>query len=337
MLPGRIKAQNSDFKVWEIPGVKPEGEGDHLYVWLRKEGLSTPHILSELARRCGLRARDLGCAGRKDRDAITEQWISLPATICGDLEALPVDGEPQELDGGSWQIVKRIRHARSLRTAQLRGNRFALRVSGLDSEQCSELLRRAEGLAAEGRMLNLYGEQRFVDPGAIAEATDLLGRGNLRDRKAKFLVSIAQAAVFNLYLQKRGWLAEPASGEWYGTDAGGRFDGARDDLATLQKRLDDREIIPLGPMPGRDIQPEGRCAELLSEALSELGLDGVDWAGFGKRLRGSWRSLWVPLCDLSAELDEGAVLLQFSLPAGSYATVLVQRLLEDDWIFPRSC
>ncbi|MDE0883486.1 MAG: tRNA pseudouridine(13) synthase TruD, partial [Myxococcota bacterium] len=138
-------------------------------------------------------------------------------------------------------------------------------------------------------------------------------------------------------LQKRGWLAEPASGEWYGTDAGGRFEGARDDLATLQKRLDDREIIPLGPMPGRDIQPEGRCAELLSEALSELGLDGVDWAGFGKRLRGSWRSLWVPLCDLSAELDEGAVLLQFSLPAGSYATVLVQRLLEDDWIFPRSC
>ena len=185
-------------------------------------------------------------------------------------------------------------------------------------------------------MLNLYGQQRFIDPGAIAQAHDLLQQRSLRGRKARFLVSVAQAAVFNEYLQRRGWLAETLSGEWYGTDGGGRFEGAREEPEILQKRLSDGEVRPLGPMPGRDIQPSGRCAELLAESLLALGLEDVSWAGFGKKLRGSWRPLWVPLCEFSASEDGDAVLLQFVLPAGSYATVLVERLLEDEWIFPRS-
>ena len=185
-------------------------------------------------------------------------------------------------------------------------------------------------------MLNLYGGQRFVDPEAIVQARHLLQRGSMRGRKSKFVVSVAQAAVFNDYLQRRGWRAEPLTGEWYGTEGGGRFEGNREDPKALKERLNDGEICPLGPLPGRDIQPEGRCGELLAESLASLNLDDVPWNEFGKRLRGSWRPLWVQLPELTATEADGAVVLQFTLASGSYATVLVQRLLEDTWIFPRS-
>ena len=332
-LPGQIKTVPEDFCVWEIPANAPAGEGDHRMLWIEKRGLSTPHLLTEIARRTGLRSRDLGIAGRKDKWALTQQWVSLPLQLGANESGLPSDGESVTVAEGWFRILNRDLHPRSLKTGQLRGNRFAIVVRGLDAEQEQLLMARVEAVIAEGRMLNPFGEQRFLDPEALAQAAALLRRGRMSGRKDRFLLSIAQAAVFNRYMTLRD-AAEVVDGEWYGTAGGGRFDGAREEQPALLERLRSGEIVPLGPMPGRDVQPVGTCHDLLDQAQRELGLEGSDWSAFGKKLRGTWRPLWVPLNDLTAEPTDDGPRLSFSLPSGSYATVLLERLLEGSWVIP---
>ena len=87
-------------------------------------------------------------------------------------------------------------------------------------------------------------------------------------------------------------------------------------------------------MLGRDVNPTGQCKELVRKACADLDLEALDWSCFGKRLRGAWRATVVPLKGLQSEYDGDAVRLGFSLPAGSYATVVLRRLLEGQWVFP---
>ena len=82
--------------------------------------------------------------------------------------------------------------------------------------------------------------------------------------------------------------------------------------------------------------PSAECLELIEQACVDLDLVGLNWSTFGKRLRGSWRATTVPLTDLRSAPDEHGVRLGFRLPAGSYATVLLRRLLEGQWVFPYS-
>jgi tRNA pseudouridine13 synthase len=334
-LPGLIKSQDNDFRVVEVPAFEPEGQGDHLYLWVEKEGLSTPRVLNQIARLCGLSTRDLGCAGRKDQAAVTQQWLSVPVTLGGALDNLPSDGVFERIgEFGRWRVIRRLHHPRRLKTGQLTGNRFELLVRGLSSSEAEKMVARCDLLSQEARLLNAYGQQRFVDPQAIEQARGLLERGRLRGRKDTFLISIAQAAVFNRYLSLRSELAEPIAGEWYGTLKGGRFDGARESHELIVERLESGEIVPLAPMIGRDVKPDQACGELIAQACDDLSLGGLDWSRFGKKVRGAWRPVWVEVPDLSCSQVDDGVELSFSLPSGSYATVLVDRLLENRWAFP---
>ena len=333
-LPGLIKAHAEDFRVYEIPSFEPEGIGDHLYLWIEKRGVSTPRLLSALAQRCALKVRDLGCAGRKDQIAVSQQWVSLPRTLGGRLDELPENHSPVELDDGYWRILDRQLHPRRLKVGNLLGNRFDILVRGLSGDECKELIGRCEQLVDEGYLVNAYGEQRFIDPHALEQAKRLFRRRRLRGRRDTFVLSIAQAAIFNRYLFYRREFREPISGEWYVTGNGGRFDGEREDLEQLRERLGRGEITPLGPMLGRDVNPTGQCEELVRKACADLDLEALDWSCFGKRLRGAWRATVVPLKGLQSEHHGDAVRLGFSLPAGSYATVVLRRLLEGQWMFP---
>ena len=239
------------------------------------------------------------------------------------------------MDDGDWRILKRRLHPRRLKIGNLRGNRFDLLVRGLTDDQSLELVKRSEALTDEGYLVNAYGEQRFIDPHALDQAKRLFERGRLRGRKDTFVLSIAQAAIFN-DIYSINEFSGPISGEWYGTSKGGRFDGGREDSARLRERLEAGEIVSLGPMLGRDVQPAHQCLDLVRRACADLDLEALDWSRFGKRLRGAWRPTTVPLNDLEAVNDEDGIRLGFSLPAGAYATVLIYRLLEGQWVFPYS-
>ena len=76
-IGGRLRAIAEDFLVEELPLYKPEGKGQHLYINLTKEGLTTREVQEKLANLLNLPATDIGYAGLKDKYARTTQTFSL--------------------------------------------------------------------------------------------------------------------------------------------------------------------------------------------------------------------------------------------------------------------
>jgi tRNA pseudouridine13 synthase len=146
---GAIKSTPADFQVEEIPLYQPCGNGEHLYLFIEKQGVTTFDLLKELARATGLKERDIGYAGLKDACGITRQWLSLPA--CVDMPKI----EPRNIS-----VLKRSRHRNKLRLGHLQGNRFLVRIR----ETGAEALSRAGAILAELEkkgVPNCFGSQRF--------------------------------------------------------------------------------------------------------------------------------------------------------------------------------
>ena len=72
---GQFKSSAEDFKVTEILGYEPIGEGEHIYLWVRKTGLNTAYLAEQIAKFTRLPLRAVTYAGRKDKHAQTEQWL----------------------------------------------------------------------------------------------------------------------------------------------------------------------------------------------------------------------------------------------------------------------
>ncbi len=75
---GTLRTSDDDFAVDEELPYAPAGTGDHVFVRIEKRGLTSPEAAHAIARALGIRDRDIGIAGMKDRRAVTRQWLSLP-------------------------------------------------------------------------------------------------------------------------------------------------------------------------------------------------------------------------------------------------------------------
>ncbi|HEY0991038.1 MAG TPA: tRNA pseudouridine(13) synthase TruD, partial [Kofleriaceae bacterium] len=78
---GTLRTQDEDFAVDEELPYTPSGAGDHVFVRIEKRGLTSPDAARAIARALGVRDRDIGIAGMKDRRAVTRQWMSLPPPV----------------------------------------------------------------------------------------------------------------------------------------------------------------------------------------------------------------------------------------------------------------
>jgi tRNA pseudouridine13 synthase len=207
-------------------------------------------------------------------------------------------------------------------------------VREIDAAACAEAAERLSELVRRG-MPNRFGSQRFGRDGDnVARAQRLLrGEKVAADRRAaRFLVSALQAAVFNAALAAReAPLDTVAWGEVAMLHAsGGSF--VVEDLERERPRAAAFEISATGPIFGtRLLQPLGPAAERELAALARYDVDlGNLRVPAGIKLRGARRALRVRPADASARQEDGALVLRFTLPPGSYATVLVDELLQSD-------
>jgi tRNA pseudouridine13 synthase len=310
-----------DFQVVEIPLYPPLGEGTHTFVELEKRLLTTEEVVRVLARAAGVRPSEVGYAGRKDRNAVTRQWFSVPGWPPDEAARLALPG---------LRVLGAELHPHKLRTGQLRGNRFQLRLRGLGDSARPSLETALAELATEG-MPNRFGPQRFGRDGRNPEQGRevLLGLRSARGRQARFFVSSLQAAVFNEVLTRRPLpLARLEVGDVAVRHvSGGLF--SVEDAAREQPRADVFEISPTGPIPGtRTPLAEGEPGRREREALGSLGLeeDAFSKPPRGLRLRGARRALRVGPEEARIDGSDGDLVLHFCLPAGSFATVLVEEL-----------
>ncbi len=321
-LGGRIGPEPEDFVVDEVPLYAFTGSGQHCLVRLWKRGMATPEALRIVARAAGVAERQIGYAGLKDKHAVTSQWLSL----------LECEARPPT----SWQLPEQLRvfevtrHDNKLRTGHLYGNRFRIRVIGVDAAALPRVEPLAEQLRERG-FPNYFGAQRFGRRGDNLQAALRWLRGGAKGRLSRFLLklypSVVQAEVFNRYLFERSRLGfdRLLDGECV------RLEGSTrhfivEAAAREQPRLNSRDVHLTGPIIGpKAPATTGEARELEQRVMQSLELDDEVLRTLGRFAPGSRRDLIVYPQELTVErAAEGAVTLQFTLPAGAYATQLIR-------------
>jgi tRNA pseudouridine13 synthase len=147
----RIKERPGDFIVEELPLYEPSGEGEHLYLRIVKEGTSHHEMVDVLCRHFGVDDRAIGTAGMKDRQAVTGQTVSVH---------LPRKPELRSIQDPRIQVLWATWHGNKLRRGHLAGNRFSVRVRGVEPFRAPAAWRAVRELEARG-VPNGFGPQRF--------------------------------------------------------------------------------------------------------------------------------------------------------------------------------
>jgi len=338
-IGGRIKQTPEDFEVEEIPAYEPRGQGEFLYLWVEKRDMGAEYFFRQVAHRLNIPSSGIGAAGMKDRHAVTRQMISVPASVQDRLH---------EIEGDGIRLLKVSRHGNKLRPGHLHGNRFRILIRDVSNVNVAAAI--LERLRKSG-LPNYYGPQRFGRGGETGQLGLALLRGQSSASSAangsetvprknrplspwlrRLALSAAQSALFNHCLGQRltdGLFRRVLSGDvmakW---PYGGLF--VVDNPGHEQERFDARETVTTGPMFGRKMfEASGEARQLEEEVLVSAGLTLNSFHGFGKLLQGTRRKNLIYVDDLQIAPETEGVRMCFSLPAGSYATVLLREFMKN--------
>jgi tRNA pseudouridine13 synthase len=327
-IGGKIKTIPEDFEVEEIPAYEPSGQGGFLYLWMEKRDMGAEFFTRQIARRLDIPIGEVGTAGLKDRRAVTRQMVSVPANI---------EARLSQLDGDGIKVLRVGRHTNKLRPGHLHGNHFRILVrepANVDARTIIDRLRQ-HGLP------NYYGPQRFGQNSKTLQMGLALLQGEQTAKSIrnpflkKLALSAAQSALFNHSLALRfhdGLLRRVLPGDvMCKIPFGGMFVAI--DAEAEQKRFVAREIVTAGPIFGRKTFAAAQEAAQREKAtLTAFELTESSFNGFGKLLQGTRRHNLVYVDDLAAGAEAEGLRLTFSLPAGSYATVLLREFVKTDTI-----
>lgn len=327
-LPSALFKQSpEDFVVDEIDAYPATGDGPHVLVRIRKTSLNTEQAIARICDALSLDRRACGFAGMKDKDAVTTQRISLPEVDPDRVLAL----------AGRWpdlEILEAARHRNKLKPGHLRGNRFRIRLRGIEPGALPEIEAGLARIAREG-FPNAFGPQRFGRDGDNAERALAFVRGQARPprdaRERRLLFSALQSRWFNRVLEAR-----VADGTWNTalegdllkkTETGGMFLCA--DVETDRERAARGEVSPTGPMFGPEMsRPAG---DVLARELSVLADDEIteqQLAAHRSLGEGTRRPLRVLTEDLVySRSEEGDLEVSLTLGKGVYATTALANVV----------
>lgn len=320
---GVIRHCDDDFEVTEQLGYEPSGAGEHLWLLVEKRNQNTGWVAEQLARALSVSARVVGYAGLKDRHALTRQWFSvhLPGRADPDLSNLRID---------DVAILQRVRHHRKLRTGGLQGNRFRIVVRELSGDTAG-IEQRLKTIMTSG-VPNYFGEQRFGNNGGNLDKALAMFKGESRPRRSlqSIYLSAARSFLFNELLSRRveaqSW-QRPVPGDVMMLDGSHSvFKSKGEPADELISRLDAGDIHITGPLYGKGTpMVEDDAAALESSVFAQHPefVAGLDAAG----LKPERRALRVIPKELQWRFEDDTLILNFTLPAGSYATAVLRELV----------
>lgn len=319
---GRLKAEFADFIVKEDLGYALSGEGEFVAVKIRKTDANTLFVGEKLAEFAGISAKNMSYAGLKDRHAVTEQWfcLHLAGKETPDFSQFQLEGV---------EVLEVTRHNRKIRVGSLNGNFFELLLR--DVVESDELKQRLSQLQAVG-FPNYFTEQRFGRDGHNLTQAQRWASGEIKvkDRKKRsFYLSAARSEIFNLILADRitsglhqqvlenDVVQLAGSNSWFVAQA--------DELETLNKRLDEQDILLTSALIGENSLEQTACEreqKIVAEQALLLNLMKQE------RTNAARRPMFCQPQQFSWQFEPEGLRLQFFLPSGSYATALVRELIK---------
>lgn len=318
----RIKSEPADFQVEETIAYSLSGEGEHLWLWLEKQGENTDWAAQQLAKWAGIRLRDIGYAGLKDRHGITRQWFSLylPGRDNPDFAAFQFD---------SMRILKHTRHQRKLQTGGLSGNRFILTLRDVSGDQ-TEIEQRLKQIQTQG-VPNYFGEQRFGRNEHNLVMAQRFFDGELtrlKPAQRSLYISSARSFIFNEILAERvrqqawnqAWSGDvfqlEGSDKWFVDDAS----------SELIERVNELDIHPTGALVGTgELATQQAALKLETQVLAKHQAWCLALADLG--LKQERRALRVLPKNLNWHwIDLQTLQVCFDLAPGRYATVVIREL-----------
>ena len=327
-LGGRIRSTPDDFCVAERPLYLPCGEGEHLYIRVKKRGLSTPDLVLRLASQLHVKAQTIGVAGLKDAQAVTTQMLSLQGVKAETISALPTDERLLALE-----VLGR--HRNRLRKGHHAGNQFRLVIRDVRERSEDDLQELFDELVRRG-VPNYFGPQRQGRSGTNFQLgaellQDAARRNKMPRNKRIWFMNAYQSHVFNRIVAKRiESIDRVFLGDWaMKSDNGACFPVEQPEVE--QPRADRFEISPTGPLFGsRAPWATGVPGDIEQAVVAELGTtpELLSKAGAECGFRGERRALRVRLNELSWSLEGTVLTLGFWLPPGSYATSVLREVVK---------
>jgi tRNA pseudouridine13 synthase len=336
-----FKQSPRDFVVEEIPLYEFSGEGEHLILQVRKKNLTTNEMIGQIARYLGIKNKEIGYAGLKDKNAMTVQYISLHKKYEEALENFNFDG---------IKILSKTYHNNKIRIGHLRGNRFYIKLKKVNPTSAAKIDEALKNIEAFG-MPNFFGYQRFGKDGDNHILGEKIAKGEARERNPrvkKLLINAYQSHLFNLWLSRRleinslvsSFKVEEIetllnmpneevkkmkaqkhpfkliSGDVMEHYPHGRlfdFEGDEEDL----KRFEARDISVTGLLCGKKVRLASQNARVVEKDYDdEINADGAR------------RYAWVYPTEIEGRFNqvEAQYEMNFTLPKGSYATVLIEEI-----------
>ncbi len=317
---GSLKRNNEDFRVTELPLVLPSGEGEHIWLHVKKDGANTAYVAQCLANYAGVKEIDVGYAGLKDRYAITQQWFSIyyPKGETPDFLLLKHD---------EFTVLAQSRHVKKCRRGDLLGNTFDIVLRDVEGEQAN-IEANLMQIQQHG-IPNYFGPQRFGHDGGNVEQGYLMLTRETRDRHQKkkgIYLSAVRSFVFNEILAER-----INNGLWGKTLEGDVLDDADLKKTDLNEAVLNNSGMPTGALWGRGRISTTAAAAELENAIAKQHAplcEGMEHAGLKQERRAlaaiPKEMIWQWLNhENSTQLQ-----LTFSLSAGYYATSVLREILD---------
>jgi tRNA pseudouridine13 synthase len=303
-------------------------------------------MLKILSSVTGVKERDFGYAGLKDKDGMTVQYISMPK-----LKEHTLDNFSHE----KIKILEKTYHNNKLKIGHLKGNHFFIRLKKVNPTDAKKLKESVKAIKKDG-FPNYFGYQRFGKDGDNFEYAKKVLSGEVKERNKKmkkFLISAYQSHLFNLWLSKRveisklfdsfnvdeldklfnfpkesikQMLEQPhffkmLPGELCHHYPHGRVFIA-EDLKTESDRFFKKDITITGLLAGKKATASTGIAANFEKDISKEAEEFLDQMNGARRF--AW--IWVDDLQMKYKEDEAQVELNFTLPKGSYATVLLEEL-----------
>ena len=335
-----LKTIPEDFIVVELPSREKNGSGSHLYFTLRKRNWNTLDAVKQIAQILHINLKNMGFAGSKDKIAVTEQLISCMGRSKEQIVGLRIVGISLEYYGAGNEPIN---------LGDFEGNFFEIVVRNLDENF------KANSIEQINYCENYFDEQRFssgnVEIGRLIvkkkfkEAVKLMDREKVQNylkskkndaigamrllpmRLLRMYVSAYQSYLWNetvkRFLEKQGTVK--------------KINYSLGELAFTNK-IDRSLQIPLIGWGSAEIEND-EIKMIIKEIMNEEQLyygDFIIKQIPQLSLEGEVRDVFTKIKDFKIQkledddLNSGKkkITVSFTLRSGSYATMVIKRLIE---------